>query len=266
VPFLTLLKEKKLKCSLTVETAMVLPIFIFALISIIYFCEIFRYSNTVASSIHQSAKAMAKTAYTLNKKDTNTNGIIEGVIISETYVKKGVNNLLAVSEIKTQENNYSLSRIMKEDIIDIIVIEKIKIPYGFLGISSLKVIDRARVHAFTGYDNTKISNKDKTFEDDVVYITKNGNVYHKDRNCSHLKITILNTSSSAIESKRNNSGGKYYPCEFCRNNSSNCFYTKYGDRYHSSINCSALKRDIISVKLSEVEGRRKCKSCGDNMK
>lgn len=262
--FLTLLKRKakKAKGSLTVEAAIVLPIFLFAMISIIYFCEIFRYSCVVSESIHQAAKAMAKIAYVSKDKQDIDNGVLEGVVLSEIYVKNQVNSNLESVGIKQKNNSYYLSRIMKDDLIDLIVIEKINIPYGFLGISSIKVMDRARVHVFNGYDNTKAQKVSTEESNEIVYITKNGTVYHKDRNCSHLKITISNTVKENINKKRNINGGKYYPCEFCDNKSVNCFYTEYGDRYHSSVSCPALKRNIISVNISETKGRRKCKSCG----
>ena len=40
----------------------------------------------------------------------------------------------------------------------------------------------------------------------TVYVTETGVVYHKDYNCTHLKLSIHMASASEIEHMRNESG------------------------------------------------------------
>lgn len=255
----------KAKASLTVETAIVLPIFTFAMISILFFSEVIRYSDIVASRLHQNAREMAVYSYAVNKGIKNipgVAGIAGGMLLSETYVKSNVSNALKESGIKENGISYLRSKILTDDIIDLVAVENIQLPYEFLGIGEFSIMDRARVHAFTGYDNSQ--NSDKEEQEEIVYITPGGEVYHTDRGCRHLKITIKNIAAANIEKARNDSGGKYYACEYCMKSEkvSTYYVTEYGDRYHIRSDCSALKRDVVAVKISQVAGRRPCKSCG----
>ena len=104
-----------------------------------------------------------------------------------------------------------------------------------------------------------------TKEDEWVYITTSGRVYHRKRNCSYLNPSLHCATVNEVKERRNRDGEKYKCCEICgRGNSSGiCFYTEYGNRYHTSLQCSGLKRTVKCVKLSEVKGRRPCSRCGN---
>ena len=113
---------------------------------------------------------------------------------------------------------------------------------------------------WTGYN--VMSGAGETIEDEYVYITEHGYSYHRSRNCSHLKVTISAVASEEIGSLRNRSGARYHPCERCGGSSTGIlFITPDGDRYHSDAGCSSLKRNIRTVRLSEVGGRTPCSEC-----
>ena len=63
---------------------------------------------------------------------------------------------------------------------------------------------------------------------------------------------------SGLEDLRNESGGKYYPCELCGKKVSGMgvYITNYGSKYHTSMSCGGLKRKIYAVPISETAGER----------
>lgn len=253
------------KASLTVETALVLPVFMFAILSIMSLIGLMRYSNAVESGLHQAAREMAVKSYVLSSDSGMdmgvSGGVLSGVALSEAFVSVGVNNVLQDEGLERGNISYLRSRIMDKDIIDLIAVEDVKLDYDFLRLGSFRLLDRVRMHAFTGYDNTRIEGLSQ--EEEIVFITGEGEVYHKSRNCSHLKISVKPISSADIDAARNSGHGKYYPCEYCQKKAaSKTFYiTSYGDRYHTEIGCQALKRDVIAVPLSKAGGRRGCRDC-----
>lgn len=250
--------------SLTVETALVLPIFMFMIISLISFCQVMEYSDTVLTGMHQSVRELAVKAYVKSAVglDAIEGGRLAGVVLSEGYVSGKVSFRLDQKGFNKGSISYLRSNIGGGDVIDIIAVEEVPLLYGFLGVKSLRVMDRARVHAFTGYDNTRSS--DSTLAEETVYITASGSVYHRSRSCGHLNIRISQISAAQLEDARSSAGARYYQCEYCKGRSGAEIYyiTDYGNRYHTKISCQGLKRDIITVPLSKVSGMSPCKSCG----
>ncbi len=118
------------------------------------------------------------------------------------------------------------------------------------------------IRKWTGYDvmSTDVGRE----EEEYVYITESGVVYHRSRNCSHLKVSISVVNYTEVSQTRNYYGQKYKPCEKCANGKSTglIFITDKGDKYHNSASCSGLKRTIQTVPLSKVGARGPCSLCG----
>ncbi len=264
---LSRLTSKKPAGTLTAETAVVLPLFLFAMVSLLYINETLRYSNIVQEQLHECAKAMSGAAYAENKLSGGAlgagGGILSGVAISQTYVQSRVSSGLTKAGIRPGTITYLRSKYNDKGVIDLVAVEELSLPFDIFGIGSFRFIDRARIHAFTGYEPSGISDPENA-DEEIVYITASGEVYHKNRNCPHLNIKPSAVSPAEIEKKRNSSGGKYYPCEYCRaDKGAGVYYvTAYGDRYHTSVTCQGLKRDVRAVPLSKVGGRRACRTCG----
>ena len=134
-------------------------------------------------------------------------------------------------------------------------------PYvASIGYSPSATLASMTYRKWTGYN--VLSGAGEVLEDEYVYITEHGYSYHRSRNCSHLKVTIRAVSSEVIDSLRNSSGSRYHPCERCGGSGTGIlFVTPDGDRYHSDAGCSSLKRNIRTVRLSEVGGRTPCSEC-----
>lgn len=94
-------------------------------------------------------------------------------------------------------------------------------------------------------------------------MTETGTVYHKDRSCTYLKLSIRKVSYSVTGKLRNRYGEKYYACSCCRSGvGATVYITDTGNRYHADRSCSGLKRTIHKIKESEVSHLPSCSKCG----
>jgi len=134
--------------------------------------------------------------------------------------------------------------------------------FEYVGFDKANTVVVVKARKWTGYD-LLCGNSNYDVEE-YVYVTEEGSVYHKSRDCKHLQISIDVIDEESICEQRNSSGGKYYPCEKCAsgNSSGLVFYTKDGKKYHNSAGCSSLKRTIKTISIKDVGDKPPCKNCG----
>ena len=122
------------------------------------------------------------------------------------------------------------------------------------GISPVPVPCRACVRAWNGRDEfTEAEGKDSTGE--YVYITENQSVYHTSADCTHLDLSIKSVSEKSVPKMKNEYGSRYHVCDKCGTAGTDgiVYITSYGDCYHTSSECSALKRTVRLVSKTEVD-------------
>ncbi len=96
-----------------------------------------------------------------------------------------------------------------------------------------------------------------------VYITPDGEVYHLNRNCTHLKLSIRTVTMQKARRLKNVYGQKYRKCELCKTAFGKMVYiTTEGDCYHSERSCSGLKRTVRKIPFRQAGNRRPCSRCG----
>lgn len=103
----------------------------------------------------------------------------------------------------------------------------------------------------------------ETEEENYVYITPTGEVYHASTGCRVLDLSIHKADVNQIDMIRGKNGQKYYACSRCgwENKEGKVYYTDYGSRFHKDLFCSFLKRTIDKIPLAEIGTRRPCSYC-----
>ncbi len=261
-------EASSLRGSLTVETALVLPIFMFAMLSVMHLTEGVRFSSVIASGLCETSTEYAKYAYAYKKGISagDLSGRVIGVAAAGSQVLQKLGEIYP-DEIPVSGGRGGISFLRssvldKDETIDLVASYRLSMPFNFLGFRDIPVTERARIRAFTGYDNTRREDREDESEE-LVFITETGSVYHRERGCKHLKLNIMTTTVEGVKNRRANDGSKYYPCSCAAGITSGIVYiTDDGNRYHSTLGCSSLKRTIYEVPLSHVGGRRPCSSCG----
>ena len=96
-----------------------------------------------------------------------------------------------------------------------------------------------------------------------MYVTKYGTAYHRNLSCPYLKPSVHSISGDGVGDARSIGGGRYTSCPICKGkkNGGTVYITDYGDVYHSSLNCSALKRSVKRIKIEDAGSYHPCGKC-----
>ena len=246
--------RNKRKGSVTVEAAATVPLFFLAVVTLLYLLEMMAVHTAVRSSLQYAGKQAAK--------DTCITQML-----MPSKVERDV--VYAIGETRMERSiiaggssgmDCSASRMSVRTGIGTLNAEyQVKIPVPVFGIRPVKCRETMKIKAWSGYEKEGLSD----MGNDTVYVTENGLVYHKDYHCSYLDLSIRMTHMGTVSDLRNESGGRYYPCEHCmKGNAGTIYITNFGDRYHSSLSCSGLKRTIYAIPVSEAAGKGACSKCG----
>lgn len=158
---------------------------------------------------------------------------------------------------------------LQDEDIHIIVNYEIELPLLKDLIEPISIMQGVSVRAFTGNENfesaLKKSEKVGSEEDkdkELVYITKNGQVYHRDRTCRYIDVKVIEVSYGLIRDK--------HICEICEKehkslgDTSIVYSTVKSSLFHTNKSCWTITRDVSSISLSEAieNGYRACSLCG----
>ncbi len=262
-------KMRKLRASMTVEASLVFPLFLFAFLNLMSAMEIYRLQSNMSAAMHSVAKQMAAHGSEYEALSGGSTGLAGTAALTVYAVNKvkaeaGENYFKTSPIIEGFESiSWLRSRVMTDDdCIDLTAEYKVKPPISLMGFGRLSVYNRMCARAWTGYDVENQGNMDGESEK-IVYVTPTGSVYHNSRACTYLELSIVSVDLDFIENKRNENREKYYPCESCGGGETSVvFITNFGNRYHSTLKCSGLKRTIMAVPISEVGARGACEKCG----
>lgn len=238
------------RASLTIEAAAVLPLFMFAAI-------------TLVSVLFMNLATMRIQACLLIKAQDLAKECAGGNNVSITDVREDVAKSIQDEDVRMIENgrdgiDMSASDIDDPEYIDLDLSCDL-VPFtNMFGALHIPLKRHCLTHAWCGYDHAYFG------KGEYVYVTDDSEVYHFDRDCTHIRLTIEETTPGEVKILRNNKGSRYRACEICHARLSDpvLYITPEGDRYHKSITCSGLKRTVRAVHLSEVGDKRPCSRCG----
>ena len=241
------------KAGMTLEAAFVLPIFLLAIINVISIMDIMRIKGCVDVAVAECGNEIAIESYGGYVNDLKTS----------LYIKKKIchflkENLSDVDYKKIEDSIYvtEVSFLEEQNRIFFEVHYKIKPMMEMAGIVTVKLKTLYYGHNWLGYQGQGTT-------ETMVFLSDYESVYHMDKYCKYLNVTIMEIPYINLEIYRNNSRKKYKVCNFCTGteNGSVVYITPEGEGYHTIKNCIGLKRSIHTVPLSQVKGKRVCRGC-----
>lgn len=209
------------KASLTLETAMVMPLFLLGLTAMISFMDVYKLQTEHLMRLCEKAKRAGMYA------SVQSNGGLDEILLPDLYAYHPVG--------------------------------------GIIPLPSIWLHTTVKVRAWTGKEWEVFQDGDGQEEEEMVYVTESGTVFHRNPGCSHLNLSVSRVGSAHIQSMTNRRGERYSACEICclgQAPGGSVYITSSGNRYHNLENCSGLKRTLKMVKRSQVKGMSPCSRCG----
>ena len=276
--------KKKCAASMTVEAAMILPLFLFVFLYLSSAMEMIRLHSNMELALWSIGNRLSVYGHVLTQeknieeqkrvRDSEWGKQIAGVAFSYTYVRQEVKKYLGEDYlnsspmIKGAKGMQFLESDMLsgKDDFEIVVSYGVAPDGGLLEDMHLGMVNHYYGHIWNGYEISIPSESDTDTE--LVYVTATGTVYHEDRNCSHIKLKILEVTPQEAALSRNDQGAKYYPCEICGKTdltADKVWITTDGNRIHYNRDCSGLIRMIrVLEKTKAIEkGYRPCSRCAN---
>ena len=237
-----------LKSSITLEAALSVSIFFFGVLCLVGLFEIHMTKTRVKSALHAVAREVALEVCTNPRIPTEKMEREIATVIGE----KDLQNSLSVGGERGFDCSESKSY-WGTTIMDLTVRYELEIPVLMFRVPFISQKEVVRVKGWNGYEEKKSN----IGEEELVYVTTYGKVYHRTLNCCYLELSVRPaTKEDAMQMN-------YSICEYCAESAeaNKVYITDYGEKYHYSLECQGIKRNIYTVPVSKVAGREGCSKC-----
>lgn len=254
------------RASLTLETAIVLPLFLCAVLTILSIALIFLTEIKVQDALMQTAEELSWSVSVQDDTEKQQKTLknyaaakmllcLKDSVVSHPVISNGAMG------IRYDKSTY----LEQNEEIHLVAEYNAVLPISLFGRRTYHIRQEAVTRAWMGDSSGKENEEDKEY----VYITSYGTVYHLTKECRYLKKEICKVTFAYLSTARNAYGSIYKPCKQCMTGvsmekckTSVLYITLHGERYHIDKNCSTLKRYIKTVEKKDVGNRKSCSVCG----
>lgn len=255
--------KKEVGAGMTVEAAVVLPLFLFFLLNLSCAIELIRLHGNIQLALWQTCSKVSIYGHAM--EDSDFAPFFTGLYINNQLIECVGEEYLDNAPVQNGSKGLMLWEsdiFSSQDELDVIVTYRVSPWSSYAAFSSFRMANRFYSHIWNGYEIPEDPQGAEKYLD-VVYMTENGEVYHENRNCTHLKLSIREVTRPEAESAVNQWGSSYTPCEKCNPGplSWKLYITEEGDRYHSSLDCPGLKRTVFTVPRSRAAEYPACSRC-----
>lgn len=279
------LSASSFRGSITVESVFAFPIFFFCLFFLLQMFSMLQMELMVAEAGIQAGRKYA--AFGFVKKNISSEKKVDETQIGDllkNYGNSWIENLTFLTLVQKNLNDTIVKRAGVTSNVDIICNVEEETGKAVIFYTVQPMIPLLQLHKkeicvyvvyrlWSGMGESLLAPENLEMGKEtgkLVYMTEQGKVYHVDRMCTYLQPKVQSLQYQWLHEKRNSSGGKYYACDFCVEKTIDAeeqliYITQYGNRFHVSEACSAIKRVIHALSEEEaVKTYPMCKKCGGN--
>lgn len=268
-------RSRRVEASMTVEAAIVLPLFLFFFLNLSCAIELMRLHSNFQFALTDIGNRMAVYGHAFLEKEQipeENNEFLEelkDIAVSYTYIRNEIIAYLGREYLKEAPLAEGVSGIQLweseifngQDCVEIIVTYEAAPLSRLVGFGSFRMFNRYYGHAWNGY---QIPRREESPEQ--VYVAENGVVYHEDEECTHLYLSVRKVSMQEAFESRNAHGERYTPCQRCRDSTTKVwvYITEDGDKVHYEENCPGLKRTVYVLSGEQAKKYKPCNRCAQN--
>lgn len=238
------------KGSLTLEAAVVIPLFIMCLSALLCIITTIQLQVRVEKALYNQAMKISGYSYYLGVAELPE---FAEELLQEEYIKYAVINEIGRDYLDhslivngSRGITLGLTPMPQEHMFDVLLRYKVKIPFDILGIAKLNLTARARCHTW----ESRAVDAESTWDEEVVYMTPHGSVYHTHTDCTYLKVNVKDQKVGQVKNK-------YTPCAICtktvQSDSTQVYITEYGTKYHIDYLCQSLRKNYLCITKEEAE-------------
>jgi hypothetical protein len=259
-PSLRTLLNKSLAASMTIEAVLAMPLFLSFILCLSGFLEAIQLHSSIQYALWNAGNQIA-----LYAAAPKTGAVVS--LLSPSYIKGQITESLGKSffenaPLKNGEEDLLIlvdCGISEMDILKITVRYPVSLFGGILPFPAFSMSHHFVAHLWNGYG------VDDEPAQEVVYMTQHGRVYHVDRDCTYLSVTVEEIPASSLDAYENESGRHFGACAWCAEGEmpATLYITKEGEAFHYQETCIALKRTVYALPLSEAAKKSAaCSRCG----
>ena len=246
----------RMEASYMAEIAVALPIYAAFMVFLLFFFQVLMVQQTVGNALLTTSRELSVWEYEREGKRT------AGLPLAKVLFLKNIGQNGVVGKyVRGGTIGISLSDSdFMGDYIELKADYTMRLPVRLWKEQGISLTQKIKVRKWTGrsYDHKE--------GDEIVYMTPNGTVYHRKKNCTYLYPKVKGVSENQLAAIRNQNGGKYYPWTKCGQGKgaghSLVYITTYGSHYHRKSDCSRIRHAILAVPLKQVEGKWAGSKCG----
>lgn len=251
------LSSGRLKGSMALEGSLVLPLFLFFMMTILLSLEVVRFQSDMQEAMHQIGNQYAFTGYLVKYANEPLPDVQKQI---KGYLESQQHPYLCVAGGEGGVQIQDLSTVNEDGRVEFTAEYQLKPFIGWIPIGDIVIKDHFFSHAFTGYTGLEMQGDRQ--QEIYVYVTKTGSKYHLSYDCNYLKVQVQAVDYESVFSLRNRSGEKYHACLRCKPQKDSVVYiTADGNRYHGQSDCSSLKRMVYMIPLKEAGSYGACSKC-----
>ncbi len=269
--------EYKIRGSLTLEAALVFPLFVFLCMILLIPMRMMDRQRQIQAAVEAVGEEISQYAYAAclleegrgeemdESRDNSVRDGLRGIFKGVSRAGIAAMVLDRIDRKWIQDVSFSGTAV-DGDMVRIAMTYRMPLPFSVFRVDGIKAETVCSRRLWTGAEGKREGGPlpEGEEKEDMVYIGRNSVRYHRSRSCHYLFNDLKQAGAGELDGLRNQEGKRYYPCPSCEASVSEgpFFVMPWGTRYHSTGQCGAIRAYVQTVPLSQVEHLGECSYCG----